>query len=491
MHFRFMPLEPLSVEDMRRIEENCVGLGISKLQLMENAGKAVAERVRHLYKGLRSPSNKIAVVCGLGNNGGDGFVAARHLSSEFAVHVVLVGHEKALKTDESQKNWNALKHLDYSVTLHQSAAIFSPESPLKNLEGYGMLVDAILGTGLTGPVREPEKTVIQLINQSKIKKLSIDIPSGDRTETAVNADYVVALHRFKAGTTIKSGIICDIGIPLEAELYTGPGDISFHRSAESHKGENGRVLIIGGGPFTGAPTLAAMAALRSGVDIVTVASPKAGIIAGFSPNLIVKEVGTERITARDVHTLIDLIARHDSVVIGPGLGADPETTRAVSTLISACDNLTLDADGLSALATSEYKAGRITVTPHQGEFAALLGDAVPSSLQERIEAVKAFSREWNVITLLKGRIDIISDGATYRLNKTGNPGMTVGGTGDVLAGLVGAFSTRLDKMQAASTAAYVNGCAGDVAYSRLGYSLLATDVIDCIPDALFGQSPLS
>jgi NAD(P)H-hydrate epimerase len=140
------------------------------------------------------------------------------------------------------------------------------------------------------------------------------------------------------------------------------------------------------------------------------------------------------------------------------------------------------------LATSEYTADSIVVTPHQGEFAALTGHTIPSGLQERIEAVKAFSREWNVITLLKGRVDIISDGAKYRLNKTGNAGMTVGGTGDVLAGLVGAFSTRLDKMQAASTAAYLNGCAGDLAFSRRGYSLLATDVIDCIPDALSEQS---
>ena len=231
-----------------------------------------------------------------------------------------------------------------------------------------------------------------------------------------------------------------------------------------------------------------MAALRSGIDIVTVASPKAGIIAGFSPNLIVKEVGKERITLKDVKTLIDLISRHDSVVIGPGLGVDPETTTAVSKLISASDNVTLDADGLRSLATSEYTADSIVVTPHQGEFAALTGHTIPSGLQERIEAVKAFSREWNVITLLKGRVDIISDGAKYRLNKTGNAGMTVGGTGDVLAGLVGAFSTRLDKMQAASTAAYLNGCAGDLAFSRRGYSLLATDVIDCIPDALSEQS---
>ena len=476
------------MEDMRRIEENCVGLGISKLQLMESAGKAVAEQVRHLYKSSRIPAKKAVVVCGLGNNGGDGFVVARHLSSELSVHVVLVGCESALKTNEAQKNWDVLKHLDHSVSLHQGPAIFSPESPLNNLTSYDILVDAIFGTGLTGAVREPEKSVIQLINRSKIKKLSIDVPSGDRTETTVNADFVIALHRLKTGTSAKNATICDIGIPIEAELYTGPGDILFHRRADSHKGENGRVLIIGGGPFTGAPTLAAMAALRSGIDIVTIASPQAEIIAGFSPNLIVKEVGKERITLKDVKTLIDLISRHDSVVIGPGLGVDPETTRAVSKLISASDNLTLDADGLRSLATSEYKADSIVVTPHQGEFAALTGHTIPSGLQERIEAVKAFSREWNVITLLKGRIDIISDGTKYRLNETGNAGMTVGGTGDVLAGLVGAFSTRLNKMQAASTAAYLNGCAGDLAFSRRGYSLLATDVIDCIPDALSGQS---
>jgi ADP-dependent NAD(P)H-hydrate dehydratase / NAD(P)H-hydrate epimerase len=483
-----MPFGSLSVEDMRRIEENCVGLGISKLQLMESAGKAVAEQVRHLYKSSRIPAKKAVVVCGLGNNGGDGFVVARHLSSEFAVHVVLIGCESALKTDEAQKNWDALKHLDYSVSLHQGPAIFSPESPLSHLAGHGVIIDAILGTGLKGPVREPEKTVIQLINQSRIKKLSIDVPSGYRTETTVNSDYVVALHRLKTGTTIKNTTICDIGIPLEAELYTGPGDISFHRRADSHKGENGRVLIIGGGPFTGAPTFTAMAALRSGVDIVTVASPKAEIIAGFSPNLIVREVGTGRITLKDVETLIDLIAQHDSVVLGPGLGVDPETTKAVSKLISASDNLTLDADGLNALASAEYKADSITVTPHQGEFSALTGETTPNSLQKKIEMVKTFSREWNVITLLKGRIDIISDGTSYRLNKTGNAGMTVGGTGDVLAGLVGAFSTRMSKMQAASTAAYLNGCAGDLAFSRFGYSLLATDVLDCIPNALSGQS---
>ena len=488
MHFRFMPLEPLSTEEMRRIDENCVGLGISKLQLMENAGKAVAERVRQLCKGSRDSSKSIAIICGLGNNGGDGFVAARHLSRDFAVHVVLVGHEKALKTVESRKNWKILEYLDHSVTLCQGASIFGPESPLKTLEGYNLLVDAILGTGLAGPVREPERTAIHLINRARIKTLSVDVPSGYRTETVVDSDYLVTFDGLKAGTRLEGTTVCDIGIPLEAEMYTGPGDLLLHRRAESHKGENGRVLIIGGGPCSGAPTFAAMAAMRSGVDIVTVASPNAEIIAGFSPNLIVRKVGIDRFTTRDVESLIELIAKHDSVVLGPGLGTDAETIRAASALITASNNLTLDADALQGLARSEYESGRIAVTPHLGEFAALTGAVVPSTLQERIEAVKAFSRDWGVVTLLKGRIDIISDGTKHRLNKTGNAAMTVGGTGDALAGLVGALSTRLDKMQAASAAAYLNGRAGDSAYSRFGYSLLATDVIDCIADVLSGRS---
>jgi NAD(P)H-hydrate epimerase len=454
---------------------------------MENAGKAVAERVKRICRSSTHSPKKIVVFCGGGNNGGDGFVAARHLARWLEVDVVLVGDERGLKTEEARKNWSALKQLDRSVTLYDGAAILCSGSPLVNLERYDLIIDAIMGTGQAGLVREPARTVIQLINRSNVKKLSIDVPSGNNTETAIDADYLVALHSLKAGTPTKGATICDIGIPREAELYTGPGDISFRRSVDSHKGENGKVLVIGGGPFAGAPALAGMAALRSGADIVTIASPRAEIIAGFSPNLIVKHIGKKRITTKDVPDLVDLVAQHDSVVLGPGIGADPETLKAVKELISASSNLTLDADGLRALEASEYEAGKIAVTPHLAEFAALTGDVVPSSLQERIRAVQTFSRQWNVITLLKGRIDIISDGTTYRLNKTGNAGMTVGGTGDVLAGLVGAFSTFLDKMQAASAAAYLNGRAGDLAFSRLGYSLLATDVIDCIPSALSRQ----
>jgi len=482
----FMPFEPLSPEEVRRLDENCVGLGISKLQLMENAGRAVAEHIVRLCETTDGSLSNVIIVCGLGNNGGDGFVAARHLSRQFSVSVALIGHEAALKTEEARKNWDILKRLDCSVTLYEGSTSRT-DSPLMRLDQYDLIVDAILGTGLSGPLREPERTVVRLLNTSRVRKLAIDVPSGYGTDIAVDADHTVVLHRPKIGAPLKEATTYDIGIPLEAEIYTGPGDLLLKRRSDSYKGDNGRVLVIGGGPYTGAPTLSAMAAMRCAVDIVTVASPRADTVAGFSPNLIVKKVGTDRITSKDLDALIDLIGKHDSVVLGPGLGDDPETIRAARRLIPVSKNLTLDADGLRALPSSEYQEGEIVITPHGGEFTRLAQETIPRDLKGRIEAVKAFSRDWNVVTLLKGHVDIISDGTKYRLNKTGNPGMTVGGTGDVLAGLVGAFLTRVDKMQGASAAAYLNGCAGDLAFSRFGYSLLATDVIDNIPDVLARQ----
>ncbi|MDD1721510.1 MAG: NAD(P)H-hydrate dehydratase [Euryarchaeota archaeon] len=483
-----MPFEPLSPQDIRRLDENCVALGISKLQLMENAGKAVADHIRKLREASQEPLESVVIVCGLGNNGGDGFVAARHLSREFNVSVVLIGCEGSLKTKEAQQNWDVLKHLDYSITLRTAPAIFSADSPLMRLNEYNLIVDALFGTGLSGSLREPERTVVQLINQSKSLTLAIDVPSGYGTDNAVDAQHTVVLHRPKRDGPSQGATTYDIGVPLEAELYTGPGDLLIDRRPDSHKGENGRVLVIGGGPYTGAPTLSAMGAMRAGVDIVTIASPQARIIAGFSPSFIVKQVGSDRIALSDVEVLRALIEEHDAVVLGPGLGHAPETVRAVSKLIPLSQNLILDADGLRALPVSEYEAGKIIITPHGGEFGRLIGETLPADLRDRARAVRTFSRDWGVTVLLKGHVDIISDGIHCRLNKTGNPGMTVGGTGDVLAGLVGALSTRVDKMQAASAAAYLNGCAGDLAFSRFGYSLLATDVIDYIPTVLARRS---
>ncbi len=471
--------------ESRRIDENCAELGVSKLLLMENAGRAVATHVRRKFNDMSLQRNgKVAVICGLGNNGGDGFVVARHLSRNFEVHVILIGTECSIKTEEALTNWHILKKMDASIKLTDVNSMFNNESPLKRLDEFDVIIDGIFGTGIRGTVSEPESSVIDSINASKAFKISIDVPSGYGTNKVVNADYSIVLHRPKADVLLEQFEVVDIGVPVEAEIYTGPGDLFYDRKADSHKGENGRVLVIGGGPFIGAPLLSAMAAMKSGVDVVTLATPRAEIIGGFTPNLIVKKVGTEKITTKDVEYLSALIYRNDSIVIGPGLGTDAETIKAVTTLIPICKRLALDADGLKALQLSQYEEGRVTITPHQTEFERLVGQKLPREIGEKIKVVKSFSRDHNVVTLLKGQIDIISDGNKYRLNKTGNPAMTVGGTGDVLVGILGAWQTRAGGLNAASTAAYINGVSGDLAFEKFGYSLLATDVVDCIPHVM-------
>jgi NAD(P)H-hydrate epimerase len=483
-----MSTEFLTPLESRRIDENCVGLGISKLQLMENAGRAVAICAMNKFATLPLQcKRKIAVICGLGNNGGDGLVAARHLSRNCDVYVILIGTECSIKTKETRNNWNTIKKMDTSIKLVDANSMFSPKSPLMRLDEFDLIIDGIFGTGIRGTVQEPESSIIDILNASSTYKISIDLPSGYGTNKVVNTDYSVVLHRPKAGVLLEHFEVADIGIPIEAEVYTGRGDLLYKRKADSHKGENGRVLVIGGGPYTGAPTLSAMAAMKSGVDVVTVATPRENIIAGYSPNLIVKKAGTEKISTKDVDYLSELINRNDSIVMGPGLGTDAETTKAVSSLIPICKRLALDADGLKALHNTQIEDGCVIITPHQKEFELLIGEEVPREMNdEKIKLVTSFSRDRNVVTLLKGRIDIISDGNKYRLNKNGNPGMTVGGTGDALVGIVGAWLTRANGFNAASTAAYVSKSAGDLAFKKLGYSLLATDVIENIPRVMKG-----
>ncbi len=472
----------LNPTESRRIDENCIGLGVSKLQLMENAGQAVAICAMNKSTTLsQQPKRKIAVICGLGNNGGDGLVAARHLSRNFDVDVILIGTECSIKTEETRNNWNTIKKMDASIKLIDANSMFNPKSPLMRLDEFDLIIDGIFGTGIHGNVQEPQSTVIDIVNASPVYKISIDLPSGYGTNKVINADYSVVLHKPKDGVLLDHFEVAGIGVPIEAEIYTGRGDLIYRRKADSHKGENGRVLVIGGGPYTGAPLLSAMAAMKSGVDVVTVATPREDRIAGYSPNLIVKKAGTEKISTKDVDYLSDLISRNDSIVMGPGLGTDTETTKAVSILIPLCKRLALDADGLKALHNTQFEDGCAIVTPHQKEFELLAGEELPHKIDEKIKLVTSFSRDRNVVTLLKGRIDIISDGNKYRLNKTGNPGMTVGGTGDVLVGIVGAWFTRANGFNAASSAAYINGCAGDLAFEKLGYGLLATDVIENIP----------
>ena len=493
----------IAPSEMRRVDANCSDLGLLPLQLMENAGASVARAIRARFP--EYAQTRIVVLTGTGNNGGDGFVAARHLL-DYNPEILLLGRARDIATDESRRNWEILRNL--SADLRE----IRDSSELSELElDADIIIDAMLGTGVRGSIREPVAGAIDLINASSAFVLSIDVPSGfnpDKFEKAVRADLTITNHRMKEGFSSRPEVtgeieVANIGIPTRATLIVGTGDLPPARQARSHKGDNGRVLVVGGGAFTGAPALAALAALRTGADWVTVAAPRsvAGTIAGFSPDLIVhpltpvKNSPSRASTAEplsgsylardDVGTVNALVRKHDVTVIGMGLGRESETAEAVSEIIRSNPDarFVIDADALHALAMPVQGRTPPIITPHAGEFR-MLGGKVSADIDERCELVMDFSARNRVVTLLKGNIDVISDGRAVRINRTGNPGMTVGGTGDVLAGVAGAIFANAGALAAASAGALIVGTAGDLAFAEYGYGLLATDVIECIPDAM-------
>jgi hydroxyethylthiazole kinase-like uncharacterized protein yjeF len=291
-------------------------------------------------------------------------------------------------------------------------------------------------------------------------------------------------------------VVADIGIPEGMERLAGPGDVRMvmKRKPGSHKGDNGRVLIVGGGPFFGAPTLAALAALHAGADWVTIAAPKSvsSLIASLSPDLIVQPLSSAIVVERDVPVVSDLIRKHDVLVIGMGIGAEEDTKSAARMILedAASKKVVVDADGFYGLHLP-VKEKRVIVTPHAGEFSKMQERSVnvpPERMpEERMGFVQDFSRRNNVVTLMKGPTDIVSDGDRVKINRSGNAGMTVGGTGDVLAGVTGAFfAIAEDMFKVAVAAAFITGTAGDSAFEEKGYGLLATDVVGHISRVMKG-----
>lgn len=486
---------------MKAIDTNCAYLGLAPLQLMENAGASIAQSIKE-----KLGSGKVLFVAGRGNNGGDAFVAARHLTGipGYIVKVILLGKARDIGTEEAFHNFSLLR---FSKVQTFEVRDSSQLAACEWFSEADLLVDAIFGTGVKGKIKEPESTAIDLINrEGKAGKtiIAVDIPSGldpdgEDFEKAVYADLTVTFHRMKAGLlgeqakeytgTVR---IAEIGVCADAERYVGPGDLQMlqKRKPEAHKGNAGRILIIGGGPYSGAPALAALAALRAGADLVTTAVPEsvAGIIASYSPDIIVRKLSSNILCPEDLSILPDLINSHDVVVIGMGLGRAAETLEAVRKILPFCRKAVVDADALSALSGTLFEtlAGNceIIVTPHAGEFSRLRDMEIPETHEARERAVRDFSEEKGVVTILKGKIDIISDGKQTILNRTGNPGMTVGGTGDVLAGITGSLFSRNPTFLAAACATFINGAAGDLAFEKSGNALLATDVIEKIPEII-------
>ena len=481
----------ITTDRMAAVDANAAALGVPRKQLMESSGNAVAREVR----AVADPDASVALVCGRGNNGGDALVAARFLSA-YDVTVHLLGRPGAVRTDIARENWDALANAEIQTETVTDASEFDVTGP-GDIDP-DVVVDAMLGSGIAGGLREPERTAATAINATDATVIAVDVPSGIDADTGdptggdasvtVDADRVVTFHDEKPGLAALDAAVtvADIGIPTAAERFTGPGDLlGLGRESDSHKGDNGEVLVVGGGPYTGAPTLSALAALRAGADLVRVACPEsvAGAVQGFSPNLIVRPLPGDRVGSSHVDRVASLAADNDVTVLGPGLGDGDGTREFVGEFLSAyAGRAVVDADALRIVPEADTDADLIC-TPHQGELVGMGGETA-SDPEERAELVREFAAETGQTLLVKGAVDVVSDGSEIRLNRTGNPGMTVGGTGDVLAGTVGALAAVTDSFRAAAVGAYVVGCAGDAAADANGDGLVATDLPDRLPEAM-------
>ena len=491
--------------EMRSIETNAEYFGISLLQLMEAAGKNVVDEIASRFK---SKETKIVIFCGLGGNGGDGLVAARYLKYlGFNVEVILVGDSQKIAHESTKKNWNILNQLNNSIPIMEIK-----DSTLIPDVKADVVVDALLGIGLKGKLRPPIIQIVKRINSLQTFCIAVDVPTGIDSDTgevlgeAIKANITVTFYKSKLGFAKAKDytgeiIVKNIGLPKELEQFSGPGDVNLavkHRFLEAHKGDFGKLLIIGGSNvFSGAPALAGLAALRTGVDIVTIAAPEktAAIISSMTPALITLKLKGKHLNNRNLSIIEQQLDASTAVVLGPGCGLHDETKDAVKEIIELIEKrkkpLLVDADGIKIF--SEFKRKLdcpFVLTPHMKEYEILTGNKLSNDLDEKTKDVRKIAKKLGATILLKNPVDIISNGEDFKHNFAGNPGMTVGGTGDVLSGIIGGFMAMgTDVFRAAVAGAFVNGAAGDFIAVEKGYHMLPTDILEWIPQII--DDPMS
>ena len=495
-----MITETITSPEMRALETNAEYYGVSLLQLMETAGRNVAEEIASRFNPKKT---RVAIFCGSGGNGGDGFVAARHLTCRgFKVEVILATKASNIASESAKKNWIALQSLRNSIPVKEVK-----DSTLIPDVKADVAVDALLGIGSTGKLRPPILQLVEAINAMNAFRVAVDVPTGINSDSgevlgnAVKANLTVTFYKAKPGLVKAKEytgeiVVKSIGLPSEFEWFAGPGDVMLAvkpRLPEAHKGMFGKLLVIGGSTvFSGAPALAAMAALRTGVDVATIAAPEktATIISSMSPALITVKLKGKHLNSSNLPTVSEQLESATAVVLGPGLGLHSETKEAVREVIEQVEEkkipLLLDADGLKAFAEFKRKVDfPLVFTPHAREYEILAGNKLPKSLEERAEEVQKMARKLGVTILLKGPVDVISNGDNVKFNFTGNPGMTVGGTGDVLSGIVGGLLAQgTDSFNAAVAGAFINGAAGDFVAVEKGYHMLPKDLLEWIPHVM-------
>lgn len=507
-------MKVLTAAQMREVDRRTMELGIPGPILMENAGMRVAEFLQRTFDPLSS--QRIVILCGKGNNGGDGLVVARQLHIRLrprALHVVLAADPAELRGDAA----GAFRMLAASGCAFERE--ITPE-----MRGATIVLDALLGTGLSGPAGGRMLELIREINTGfpAARIVAVDIPSGLASDSGASIGESVCAHHTVTFTAPKVGQVlppnCDrtgklhvvpIGSPAglfeeDDSIYLSLiepawfGPLLAPRAPGAHKGDFGHVLVVGGSRGkTGAAAMAGLAALRAGAGLVTVATAESAlpVIAGHAPELMTEplaETDSGGISSRafDYGRMAALVERKSVLALGPGIGSHPETVDFARRLVAEFPApMVIDADGLNALAGVRFQpvAPRI-LTPHPGEMARLCALTAGQVQADRVGVARSFAVERGLTVVLKGQRSLIAfpDGRVW-INPTGTPAMASGGSGDILtgliAGLLAQYPTRAELAVAA--AVYLHGLAGELGAAELGEkALIATDLVSFLPEAM-------
>jgi ADP-dependent NAD(P)H-hydrate dehydratase / NAD(P)H-hydrate epimerase len=505
----------VTAQQMKNIDRRAIReFGIPGPVLMENAAAAIMAEMEKFFDGLGNV--RVGIICGKGNNGGDGLALARRLSIRgVPVRVALLAPFSAV-AGEAKVNLSTLRRMDVELVQNATARTLADI-----LSWSDVLVDAMFGVGLSAPLKGVYAQAVNLMNASGRPIVSVDIPTGIDADTgavmgaAIHADLTVTMALLKRGLVLYPGAeragtvrVADLGIPPEVigkekiavELLdrgSAWGAIT-RRKRNAHKGDYGHLMIVAGSPGkAGAAIMAAKGALRTGPGLVSVASPNnlvPIIQSQIAEAMCVPSAESMEGTlgSGSEVELLKAAGAMSAVAIGPGLSVHFETAQVVRDLVQRMTvPMVIDADGLNALAgqTDVLKRAKapVILTPHPGEMGRLLHLSSAEVQKDRINLASGFAMQYKVIVVLKGAGTVVAlpNGQLF-INSTGNPGMAAGGTGDVLTGMIGGFLAQGHPApEAACLGVYLHGLAGDIAAKEKGEaSLIAGDVIDKIPDAI-------
>jgi NAD(P)H-hydrate epimerase len=503
-------------EEMKKIDKITIEqYGIPGIVLMENAGLGVVDEIIQDF----DRTSKVTIVCGRGNNGGDGFVIARHLFNKgYDIKIFVAGGSENISGD-ALINYKIIKNLNIDV---EEIVKDEEISKLKeSISHSSVVVDALFGTGLNSDVHGRAEKIINIINDYSKYVIAVDIPSGVNgnngqiCNVAVKADKTISFGFPKLGNVVFPGaeyngklVLKDIGIPnkviesinlrrsiIDKEVV---GVSLPKRNRDSHKGNFGKADIIAGSiGMEGAAILTSKAALRSGLGLLRlyIAESLNAIIKTSVPEAITvpqQEMRKGIIGIHNIATILEGTKGTDVVAVGPGCKKTPELSEIIQSLLKELEiPIVIDADGLNVLAKNiewlSQKKSKIVITPHLGEMSRLTGISIDEIKKNKVKVAEEFAKKWDVITVLKGASTIVAspDGKVF-INTTGNPGMATAGSGDVLTGIVtGLIAQGIEPLMSAIIGVYIHGLAGDKAAEEKGeYGLIAGDIIEKLPEAI-------